>query len=141
MLYLELMRCCVKRLNADSDGVCSCACLACAVWQSKVCCTEWWLHIQEGLRVSNTSQRIMGNANSHQATSSPSPQQERRKRLAEEMIGEHEVEDVTPRKKRIQTTSDYIYETLFNRGADSDITICALGGCGHLMSRYPRSCT
>ena len=53
--------------------------------------------------------------------------QEKRKRKAEEMVGEHEVEDVSPRRKKIQCTSDYIYETLFNRGADSDITIHALG--------------
>ncbi len=71
-----------------------------------------------------------GNAGAHEAVSPPSSHHERRKRLAEEMIGEQEVEDVSPRRKRIQSTSDYIYETLFNRGADSDITICALGGCG-----------
>ena len=81
----------------------------------------------------NTASGSDGGASSsraHVVISSPSSQQERRKRLAEEMIGEQEVEDVTPKKKRIQTTSDYIYETLFNRGADSDITICALGRCG-----------
>ncbi len=55
------------------------------------------------------------------------PRNERRKRLAEEMLGELEVENVTPRRKRIQSTSDYIYETLFNKGSDSDITIRALG--------------
>ena len=60
-------------------------------------------------------------------TSSHLNPRERRKRRAEEMIGEYEVEEVAPRSKRIQTTSDYIFETLFNRGADSDITIYALG--------------
>lgn len=53
--------------------------------------------------------------------------QQGRKRCAEESIGEQEVEEVSPRRKRIQTTSDYIFETLYNKGADSDITICALG--------------
>ena len=67
-----------------------------------------------------------------QSIESASPQPphghgERRKRLAEEMLGELDVEDVTPRRKRIQSTSDYIYETLFKKGSDSDITICALG--------------
>ena len=62
--------------------------------------------------------------------SSSSPQQlVGRKRWAEEMVGEHDVQDVTPppQKKRNTSTSDYIYETLFCQGADSDITIKALG--------------
>ena len=77
----------------------------------------------------------MGNTSSDSSSAPPPlgdaispPHQERRKRLAEEMLGgEQEVEEVSPRRKRIQSTSDYIYETLFKRGADSDITICALG--------------
>lgn len=76
----------------------------------------------------------MGNISSDSSNAPPPlgdaispPRQERRKRLAEEMLGKQEVEDVSPRRKRIQSTSDYIYETLFKRGADSDITICALG--------------
>lgn len=69
----------------------------------------------------------VGASGSGESASSRPSNQERRKRLAEEMIGEQEVEDVSPRRKRIQSTSDYIYETLFNRGADSDITIRALG--------------
>lgn len=79
-----------------------------------------------------------GNAGAHEAVSPPSSHHERRKRLAEEMIGEQEVEDVSPRRKRIQSTSDYIYETLFNRGADSDITICALGKEWKLHRLYLR---
>ena len=87
----------------------------------------------------------MGNrlseASAPPSTESAAPQaapQERRKRLAEEMIGEQEVEDVTPKRKRIQTTSDYIYETLFNQGADSDITIHALGRCmTHTLPKKP----
>lgn len=72
----------------------------------------------------------MGNRLSEAGPSSDpaSPHQEQqRKRPAEEMIGEQDVEDVSPRRKRIRSTSDYIYETLFNQGADSDITIRALG--------------
>lgn len=60
------------------------------------------------------------------SSSSSSQQLAGRKRWAEEMVGEHDVEDVNPRKKN-KSTSDYIYETLFCQGADSDITIKALG--------------
>ena len=49
-----------------------------------------------------------------------------RKRSAKE-IGEDDVEELSPRRKKIQTTSTYIYETLFKKGANSDITITALG--------------
>ena len=74
----------------------------------------------------------MGNRLSEAASSSDAPTphvtHQDRKRPAEEMIGgETDVEDVSPRRKRIRSTSDYIYETLFNQGADSDITIHALG--------------
>ncbi len=49
------------------------------------------------------------------------------KRSAEDAGIEHDVEEVTPRKKRNKKTSDYIYETLFCHGQDSDIIIKALG--------------
>ena len=50
----------------------------------------------------------------------------RRKRSAKEAVSECEVEDISPRKKA-KKTSDYIYETLFCQGQDSDIIIKALG--------------
>ena len=31
-------------------------------------------------------------------------------------------------RKRIQATSSYIYDTLFQKGVNSDVTITALGG-------------
>ena len=40
---------------------------------------------------------------------------------------EEEVEELSPRRKRRQSTSTYIYETLFKGGANSDVTIVALG--------------
>lgn len=74
-----------------------------------------------------------------QVTPSPSSPQERRKRLAEEMLRDHEVEDVSsPKRRRVQSTSDYIYETLFTNGADSDISICALGKEWKLHRLYLR---
>ena len=66
-------------------------------------------------------------------SSSSSHQLIGRKRFAEEIIGEQDanVEDITPPRKKSKSTSDYIYDTLFRQGADSDITIKALGteGC------------
>lgn len=44
-----------------------------------------------------------------------------------EDTSDEEVEELSPRRKQIQTTSTYIYETLFKRGVNSDITITALG--------------
>ena len=55
-----------------------------------------------------------------------------RKRFAEEV---HNL-DVTPMKKRSRSTSDYIYETLFCQGKDSDIVIKALGTTLYLTLLY-----
>lgn len=49
-----------------------------------------------------------------------------RKRSADDLIDD-DVEELSPRRKKIQTTSTYIYETLYRKGANSDITISALG--------------
>jgi BTB/POZ domain-containing protein 13 len=38
-----------------------------------------------------------------------------------------EVEELSPRRKRIQTTSSYIYDTLFMKGVNADVSIAALG--------------
>lgn len=50
----------------------------------------------------------------------------RRKRPSDE-ISEEDIEELSPKRKKIQTTSNYIYETLYKNGANSDITISALG--------------
>lgn len=63
-----------------------------------------------------------------------------RKRSVEEAGGDHNVEDIiTPRTKRSKKTSDYIYETLYRQGQDSDIVIKALGitACCIYHSEWP----
>ena len=49
----------------------------------------------------------------------------RRKRPSDEV--NEDIEELSPKRKKIQTTSNYIYETLFKSGANSDIAISALG--------------
>ena len=52
----------------------------------------------------------------------------RRKRsLEKDSLSEEEVEELSPRRKKIVATSTYIYETLFKKGVNSDVTITALG--------------
>ena len=52
----------------------------------------------------------------------------RRKRsLEKDSQSEEEVEELAPRRKKIVATSTYIYETLFKKGINSDVTITALG--------------
>lgn len=58
-----------------------------------------------------------------------------RKRSAEDMLDD-DVEELSPRRKKIQTTSTYIYETLFKKGANSDITIVALGRLLSIVYQY-----
>ena len=77
-----------------------------------------------------------------------SPRGEKRRATTED-----EVEELTPKKwapivvriyinlhmthecrRKIQATSAYIYETLFKRGVNHDITICALGMSLHFPS-------
>jgi BTB/POZ domain-containing protein 13 len=43
-----------------------------------------------------------------------------------------------PQRKRIKTTSTYIFETLFENGTNSDVTIKALGKEWHLHKVYLR---
>ena len=52
-----------------------------------------------------------------------SPPSNRRKRA----LSDEDIEELSPKRKRIQSTSNYIYRTLFQDGANSDITIHALG--------------
>jgi len=42
----------------------------------------------------------------------------------------------TPKKKKLTTTSQYIYENLFQAGRDSDVTVVALGRSWHLHRLY-----
>jgi len=42
----------------------------------------------------------------------------------------------TPKKKKLTTTSQYIYQNLFKEGKDSDITVVALGRSWHLHKLY-----
>jgi hypothetical protein len=44
-----------------------------------------------------------------------------------------EVEELSPRRKRIQTTSSYIYDTLFMKGVNADVSIAALGETSLLL--------
>jgi hypothetical protein len=75
----------------------------------------------------------MGNALRNGDSGSGSTQQiaghgGRRKRSLEiDSQSEEEVEELAPKRKKIVTTSTYIYETLFRKGINSDITITALG--------------
>ena len=64
------------------------------------------------------------------ATSSTQRQEERQRRkrsLETDTQNEEEVEELSPRRRKIVATSTYIYETLFKRGVNSDVTIIALG--------------
>lgn len=45
-------------------------------------------------------------------------------------------ESEAPRRKKLKSTSKYIYQTLFLAGENSDITICALGQEWHLHKIY-----
>ncbi|XP_069773557.1 germ cell-less protein-like 1 [Narcine bancroftii] len=50
---------------------------------------------------------------------------------------ESEEEELSaPRRKKLKSTSKYIYQTLFLAGENSDITICALGQEWHLHKIY-----
>ncbi|XP_062913315.1 germ cell-less protein-like 1 isoform X2 [Mobula hypostoma] len=50
---------------------------------------------------------------------------------------ENEAEETSaPRRKKLKSTSKYIYQTLFLAGENSDITICALGQEWHLHKIY-----
>ncbi|XP_072918147.1 germ cell-less protein-like 1 [Hemitrygon akajei] len=49
---------------------------------------------------------------------------------------ENEAEESAPRRKKLKSTSKYIYQTLFLAGENSDITICALGQEWHLHKIY-----
>lgn len=51
----------------------------------------------------------------------------RKRSLEKDSMSEEEVEELAPRRKKIVTTSTYIYETLFKKGVNSDVTITALG--------------
>ncbi|XP_007910243.2 germ cell-less protein-like 1 [Callorhinchus milii] len=64
---------------------------------------------------------------------------ERRKRKREQECecSESEAEELSvPRRKKLKSTSKYIYQTLFLAGENSDITICALGQEWNLHKIY-----
>ncbi|XP_054896684.1 germ cell-less protein-like 1 isoform X1 [Poeciliopsis prolifica] len=63
----------------------------------------------------------------------------KRKRNAQcDCDSEQEEEDIldTPRRKKLKSTSKYIYQTLFLNGENSDIRICALGQEWNLHKVY-----
>lgn len=75
-----------------------------------------------------------GGVNSVSAASSAAPQaspgnqrQQRKRSLDVDTLSEEDVEELSPKRKKIVATSTYIYETLFKNGINSDITISALG--------------
>ena len=53
--------------------------------------------------------------------------QQRKRSLEIDPLSEEEVEELSPRRRKIVATSTYIYDTLFKRGVNSDVTIVALG--------------
>ena len=53
--------------------------------------------------------------------------QQRKRSLEIDPLSEEEVEELSPRRRKIVATSTYIYDTLFKRGVNSDVTIMALG--------------
>ncbi|KAA0188906.1 hypothetical protein HAZT_HAZT006273, partial [Hyalella azteca] len=55
-------------------------------------------------------------------------------------LEEEEIDELlkTPKVKKLKTTSEYIYETLFKNGENSDVTLVALGKCWHLHRVYLR---
>ena len=75
----------------------------------------------------------MGNALRSGDSGSGSTQQiadrggRRKRSLEKDFQSEEEVEELAPKRKKIVATSTYIYETLFKKGINSDITITALG--------------
>ena len=42
-------------------------------------------------------------------------------------LSEEDIEELSPKRKKIKSTSNYIYQTLFRDGINSDLTIRALG--------------
>ncbi|XP_065670716.1 germ cell-less protein-like 1 isoform X2 [Hydra vulgaris] len=61
-------------------------------------------------------------------------QQSRKRKFIE---GEEEIEEkFSPSRKKLQTTSEYIYKTLYINGENSDITIDALGKSWNLHKVY-----
>ena len=42
-------------------------------------------------------------------------------------LNEEDIEELSPKRKKIKSTSNYIYQTLFRDGINSDLTIRALG--------------
>ena len=57
------------------------------------------------------------------------PSNDSRKRDRHNDASDEDIEELSPRRKKIQTTSNYIYETLFLNGTNSDMVIHALGEC------------
>lgn len=71
-----------------------------------------------------------GNTNSVNSLSSaqtPGQRQGQKRALEKDSLSEEDVEELSPRRKKIVATSTYIYETLFMKGVNSDVTISALG--------------
>lgn len=66
---------------------------------------------------------------SNTASNAQTPDQRRgqKRSLDKDSLGEEEVEELSPKRKKIVATSTYIYETLFQKGVDSDVTISSLG--------------
>jgi len=65
----------------------------------------------------------------------------KRRREVEDDIKAGSMEDIdkllsTPKKKKLTTTSQYIYRNLFQAGRDSDVTLLALGRSWHLHKLY-----
>jgi len=66
----------------------------------------------------------------------------KRRRTSEEPTEREEIDSLmhdilsTPKKKKLKTTSEYIYQNLFKGGKDSDITINALGIAWKLHKLY-----
>lgn len=64
---------------------------------------------------------------------SPDRGQRRKRSLEVDPLSDEEVEELSPKRKKIVATSTYIYETLFKKGVNSDVTISALGQLGSYL--------
>jgi len=87
------------------------------------------------------SPETRGRVNLHNSPRSPLLRGTKRSRDVEEDFSTSEEEHLdkllsTPKKRKLLTTSEYIYRNLFMSGTDSDVTVTALGRSWHLHKLY-----
>jgi len=86
------------------------------------------------------NQYSLGHGSSANDLGSPLSRGKKRRREVDDGISScnEELERIlnTPKKKKLFTTSQYIYENLFQAGRDSDVTVVALGRSWNLHKLY-----